>query len=96
MSAYVIANITVTDPAWIEDYIPKVQALVAAAGGRYLSNTSEPVHLEGPGSLPSAAAILEFPNKESARAWYDSDDYAPFRKARQDGSTGDFFLLDGL
>ena len=95
MSVYTFGTITVTDPAWIEDYIPKVQALVEAAGGRYIAR-GEPEHLEGPASQPSVGVIIEFPDKESARAWYDSADYAPFRKARQDGSTGDLFLVDGV
>jgi uncharacterized protein (DUF1330 family) len=69
MSAYIIG--TVTDPAWIERYIPNVQAQVEAAGGRYLSR-DEPVHLEGDAGQPSVAVIIEFTDKDAARAWYGS------------------------
>ena len=95
MPAYIIGTVTVTDPSWVESYIPNVQAQVEAAGGRYISR-GEPEHLEGEAGQPSVAVIIEFADKDAARAWYDSSEYAPYREARQAGSTGDLFLLDGL
>ena len=66
MSAYIIGTITVTDPSWVESYIPNVQAQVEAAGGRYLSR-GEPAHLEGAAGQPSVAVIIEFADKDTAR-----------------------------
>ncbi len=96
MAAYVIGYVTVTDPSWIEDYIPKVQAMVESHGGRYVARATEIDKLEGPGDPPSVAVILEFPSMDAVKTWYDSDEYRPQRQARQAGSTGTLLLMEGL
>ena len=96
MSAYIVCYVTVTDPSWLEEYGPKVEAQVEAHGGRYLARAGEIEHLEGDIAVPSAAVILEFPDAVAARAWYNSDEYAPMIQLRQSGSNGDLKLFDGL
>ena len=96
MSVFVIAHVTVSDPSWIEDYTPAVQAQVESHGGRYLARATEIEHIEGSGAVPSAAVIMEFPDAERAKAWYASPEYQPYLKARQAGATADFFLVDAL
>ncbi|MCH8183159.1 MAG: DUF1330 domain-containing protein [Proteobacteria bacterium] len=94
MPAYVIGNITVTDPSWVEKYVPAVAKIVEKYGGKYIVNTPEVDVLEG-GPAPSVTVVLEFPTVEQAKKWYDSDDYAPWIEARKSGSHGDLFLVDG-
>ena len=96
MVAYVVGYVTVTDPSWMEEYGPKVEAQIQAHGGKYLARATEIDHLEGDIAVPSAAVVLEFPDADSARAWYNSDEYAPLIKLRQSGSNGDLKLFDGL
>ncbi|MBT3171315.1 MAG: DUF1330 domain-containing protein [Rhodospirillaceae bacterium] len=96
MAAYVYGAVTVTDPSWLEEYGPAVDAMVQKNGGKYVARDLAPDHLEGGGSQPTVIVILEFPTKEQARAWYDSPEYQPFIKMRQGGATGDLFLVDGL
>ncbi len=96
MTAYVVGLVTVHDGSWVEDYIPKVEALVEAHGGRYLARSTEVDSLEGEAAVPTVAVILEFPDQATARKWHASAEYEPFLKARQAGATGDLFVLDGL
>jgi len=96
MSAYVVGYVNITDPSWLETYGPAVEAQVQSHGGKYIARATEIDQLEGGMSVPSAAVILEFPDAASARAWYDSDEYAPMIQLRQSGSTGDLMLFDGL
>jgi uncharacterized protein (DUF1330 family) len=96
MTAYVVGQVTVHDGSWVEDYIPKVQAMVEAHGGRYLARTGEIHSLEGETPVPTVTVILEFPDQETAKRWHASAEYAPYLKARQAGSTGDLLLFDGL
>jgi len=96
MVAYVIGVVTVTDPSWRAEYGPAVGAMVQRNGGKYIARDLEASHLEGSGSQPTVIVMLEFPTKEQARAWYESDEYQPFIKMRQAGATGDLFLVDGL
>ena len=47
MPAYLIGRVEVRDPAWVEEYGPKVQALVQKHGGRYLVRGGEMDVVEG-------------------------------------------------
>lgn len=96
MSAYVVGYVTVTDPSWVEEYGPKVEAQVQAHGGKYIARAAEIEKLEGSMDVPSVAVVLEFPTADAARAWYNSDEYAPMIKLRQTGSNGDLMLFEGL
>ena len=96
MPAYVIGMVTIHDPSWVEEYGPKVEAMVQSHGGKYVVRTTETEKLEGDGSVPTVTVLLEFPTIEQARAWYNSAEYQPWIKARQAGSTGNLFLVDGL
>jgi len=96
MTVYVVALVTVTDPSWIAEYGPAVDAQVQAAGGKYIVRELEIEQLEGSSAVPTVMVVLEFPDKAAARSWYDSSEYAPFMKARQAGSNGDLFMVNGL
>ena len=96
MAAYVVGKATVTNDSWVEEYIPKVQALVESYGGRYIARNTEIEKLEGPEDLPTVAVVIEFPSLEQAKEWYDSEAYEPFLKARQGGSISNLILLEGL
>lgn len=95
MSAYIIGTVTITDPSWVESYIPAVQAQVESHGGRYLARSTEIEKLEGD-ATPTVSVIVEFPSLDAARTWYNSSEYAPYLKARQAGSKGTLLLMDGL
>ena len=60
MPAYVIADVTVTDPATMEEYRKQVPATIAKYGGRYLVRGGAHQTLEGEWK-PSRLVILEFP-----------------------------------
>ena len=96
MPAYVIGAVQMRDPSWLDEYGPKVAALVEKHGGQYKVRGGDMESLEGSTPLPSAVVILEFPTMEQARAWYNDPDYAPMIKLRQSGSDADLVLIDGL
>lgn len=95
MKCYAIAEIVVTDRAWVKDYIQKVTPMVEAHGGRYLARTGKVEKLEGERPLPHTFLVLQFPSREAAHRFYQSPEYQPFREARLAGSTGDFVLVEG-
>ncbi|ULQ47501.1 DUF1330 domain-containing protein [Flagellatimonas centrodinii] len=95
MKTYVVAELTVTDPSWVGDYLRAVTPLVEAAGGRYLARTPRLERLEGDRPAPNTAVILEFPSRDAALAFYHSDAYQPWKAARLSGSNGDFLLVAG-
>ena len=95
MSAYVIADIEITDPAGYDEYRRRVPATVAQYGGRYLARGGAVETLEGDWR-PRRLVILEFPSLAQARRWYDSPEYREPRAIRQRCSEGHVILTEGL
>jgi uncharacterized protein (DUF1330 family) len=94
MSAYVIANVDVRDPARYAEYIKLTPATVAAFGGRFIARGGRSETLEGD-VLAKRLVILEFDTYENAKAWYASEGYRIAMAIRQSASTGSFMLVEG-
>ncbi len=94
MPVYVIAEIKVTDDGWIPDYAANVHEIVHRHGGKYLARSGNITTIEGEPSDATLIAILEFPDMEAVQAFGSDPDYAPYGKARQDGSESRFVVID--
>lgn len=94
MSVFLVADIKVTDDAWIPDYAANVHKIVESYGGKYLSRSGNIETLEGAEKDSSVVAIIEFSDRDSAVAFANSPEYAPFGKARQAGTEGSLFIID--
>jgi uncharacterized protein (DUF1330 family) len=95
MTAYLIADVDVTDAAAYEEYRSKAPASIALYGGRYLARGGEALVLEGDWE-PHRLVVLEFPDLPALRAWYDSTEYAAFKSIRHDNAKSRIIALDGL
>jgi uncharacterized protein (DUF1330 family) len=95
MSAYVIVDVDIHDPAGYEPYKKQAFATVAAYGGRYLARGGTTVVLEGTWT-PERLVILEFESLERARAWLDSPEYAPVKVLRHKTATTNMVVVDGM
>ena len=94
MSAYLIADIKVTNDGWVPEYAASVHDLVHKHGGKYLSRSGHVKTLEGQPLDTSLIAIIEFPSTAAAEAFAGDPDYAPFAAARKAGSDSRFQLID--
>jgi len=95
MSAYVIVDIEVTDPAGYEAYKRMAPPTLAVYGGEYLARGGATAVLEG-GWTPSRLVILKFPDAPHARQWLESPEYAPARALRQRTARTNMVLLEGV
>jgi uncharacterized protein (DUF1330 family)/ketosteroid isomerase-like protein len=95
MSAYVVADLTWTDPAARAEYGKHAREVLAKHGGRYLVAGGGPQSLEG-GWQSSVISVIEFPTAEDARRWYDSDEYRPLKALRTAGAETRAILTDGV
>jgi uncharacterized protein (DUF1330 family) len=95
MKYYAVVRVSTIDDAWISDYLPHVPALVSKHGGRYLARTGTMERVEGDGPLPSILAVIEWPSKEAAQAFYSDPEYQPYLEERLAGATNDFVLVAG-
>ncbi len=81
MKHYAVAQLDVTDPAWVRAYVAEVTPMVERHGGRYLARTTNLEQLEGEGAPPQLSLLIEWPSREAALAFYESDEYRPHREA---------------
>jgi uncharacterized protein (DUF1330 family) len=94
MSAYVIAEIDITDPAAYEEYRKQVPGVIAKFGGKYIVRGGKVESMEG-GWSPKRLAVVEFPSMDQALKFYRSADYAPLIKLRQKASKGRLVIVEG-
>ncbi|MGB8325210.1 MAG: DUF1330 domain-containing protein [Candidatus Acidiferrum sp.] len=95
MSAYMIVNVDVRDPAAYEEYKNKVPALIRKYGGEYLVRGGKCVVMEG-GWNPARLVLLKFPDLASAQAFFLDPEYQPLKAVRQQVSTADIVAVEGL
>jgi uncharacterized protein (DUF1330 family) len=95
MAAYILAEIEVTDPVGYEEYKRMAPPSIEIYGGKYIVRGGPSECLEG--KWPSRRlVILEFRDRDRARAWWDSKEYRPARDLRQRTARCSMMLVDGI
>jgi len=95
MKAYVIVNVNVKDTERYAEYAKAATPTVAAHGGRYIARGGRAEKLEGNIAV-NRIVVLEFPNYDQARGWYDSPEYQAAASIRQSCSSGELILVEGI
>lgn len=95
MKYYVVAEFDLTDGAWVAEYVQEVTKMIERRGGRYLARTPRVEKLEGDRPAPQILLLIEWPSREEAMAFYDSDEYRPYRESRIAGSRSEMALIAG-
>lgn len=94
MPAYLIARVNVKDPVQYEEYRKLAPIAINKFGGRYLTRGGAMETVEGPEET-LRVVIVEYPDMETARAFYDSPEYQKAKAAREGAADGQFVILDG-
>jgi uncharacterized protein (DUF1330 family) len=94
MSAYAVVRITITDEAAFEKYKQMVPPTIELFGGRYIARSDEFEVLEGSESR-QRIVLVEFPDLDTLRRWYESEEYAPSKRQRQASAETDMVILEG-
>ncbi len=95
MKYYLIGEIEVTDQSWVPDYVKDVTGMVERWGGRYLARTPKLEKIEGGRKPLQMVVIVEWPSKETALKFYESEEYRPYRQNRLAGAKNEFLLVAG-
>jgi uncharacterized protein (DUF1330 family) len=95
MSVYLIVNASITDPARLDEYSAAVVPTLAGRDVQVRVVTNEAETLEGTPAGPRVV-VLEFPDREAFRAWYDSPEYQAVLGLRLDSTDGFAVLVDGF
>ncbi len=94
MSALIIGQMEILNQDWMDEYFSKVPKLIESYSGTFLVKGGNPEKLEGTNTLPDAAFIIEFPDRDHANAFWNSDAFKPLIKLRQTGSKLNAILVD--
>jgi len=95
VSAYVIADVReVRDQETLVEYRRRNTDAVAHHGGRFVVRGGEAELLEG--SWDSLRiVVMEFPDVEAARGWWESEEYAPLKAMRREAPDTNIILVAG-
>lgn len=96
MTAFVIGQMQIHSRDWMEEYFAKIPLVVSDNQGKFLVRGGDPEHLEGDNTIPDAAFIIEFPDREHARTFWNSDAFQALAVLRRTGSALNALLVDKL
>lgn len=94
MNMYLVADIQITDDAWVPEYAAHVHQIIERHGGKYLSRSGNVRVLEGEAPDSTLIALIQFPGDEALEGFLNDPEYAPYMKARQAGSNSCFRVID--
>jgi uncharacterized protein (DUF1330 family) len=92
--AYLIVDARSTDPERMVEYRRLSSIAVEKFGARFIVRGGAYEVLEG-GWQPQRVVVVEFPDMERAKRFYDSPEYVAARKAREGVSSFDMILVEG-
>lgn len=95
MAAYIIVDIFIHDPETYERYKTLAPPSIEKYGGHYIVRGGRTETLEGDWR-PNRFVILEFPDLDTARAWWASAEYAEAKALRHQAATSEMIVVEGL
>ena len=95
MTAYAVAHMRqVTMGPQIVEYLHKIDATLEPFGGRFVVHGGDVEVIEN--AWPGNLIIIEFPDRQHVRDWYDSAAYQAILALRTDNSQSDVVFADGV
>ena len=94
-AAYIIADVTVTDPEAMARYREWSTRAMAEHGAEVLVRGGDFEVLEGPWQ-PSRLVVLKFADREAARRFYHSQTYTHARRLREGAGVMRMVVVDGV
>ncbi|RQO58476.1 DUF1330 domain-containing protein [Paucibacter sp. KBW04] len=94
-SAYILANVQVTNPVQYEEYRKFSSQAIAAHGAEICVRGGKVEVLEGDWT-PERVVLLKFPSAAAAKAFYESPEYSQARAARAGAALMRMVLIEGV
>ncbi len=95
MSAYVIFDVEIRDPARYQEFMAGVKPALEAAGARYLARGGAHKVYEGDWQ-PRRIVLLEFPSLEAWETFYSGPVYQGLKSIRDECSSARLVSVIGL
>ena len=95
MSAFVVVDTQIENPDEYEKYKLLAKPIAEQYGGSYRARGGELDVRETDLWTPTRIVIIEFPDMVAARAFVDSEEYAPVKPIRRNNARCTLFVVDG-
>ena len=95
MTAYIIADVTVTNEAQMVQYRAWSTRAMQEFGAEVLVRGGKISTLEGAWT-PQRVVVLKFKDRATVQAYYDSETYTQARRVREGAGSIDMILVDGV
>lgn len=93
MPAFVIVEIDITDSEKYNSYKKLTPATILPFEGKFVLRGNPVKVLEGEWKH-ERLVMLEFPTKQKAEAWYNSDGYQHAKSVREGAAKANFILIE--
>ena len=95
MSAYLIADVEITDANLYAQFLERMTPTVESHGGKFVVRGGE-IEVMGGEWTPKRLAIMEFGSLQEIHTWLDSPEYTALDDIRARSSNINLVLVDGL
>ena len=95
MPAYVIADVTVTNPKEMDEYRKHVPGTLAKYGGRFVVRGGALQVVEGEWK-PNRLVVIEFPSMQQAKQWYECEEYREPKAMRLRAGRTNLVFVEGV
>jgi uncharacterized protein (DUF1330 family) len=96
MSAYLIVDTQLDDPATYEEYKAKARPLIERWGGEYLARGGDLIQRETDLWSPTRMVLIRFPDVKTAQACLDSPEYQAIVGISHRSARRTVVILEGL
>ena len=94
MSAYAILQINITNQENYKEYLNQVTTIVKKHQGEYIVRGGKSEVVLGEWNY-QRTVVVRFPSYDVALKWYNSEEYKPVRKIREENSEGNMIIIEG-
>ena len=96
MSAYVVAQIQINDPAEYQNYLAGFMPVFQRYGGELLATPkNQTIVIEGNWDYPKTV-MMKFPSVEAAKAWCEDPDYKALSEYRKRSADSNLVIVEGI
>ena len=95
MAGYIIAQVNIKNNEPYKEYLKKVTQSAEKYNGKYIVRGGKYKVMLGNWNY-ERVVVIKFPTYEIAMNWYNSEEYAPIKKIREENSEGNLIIIEGI
>ncbi|MGY6743079.1 MAG: DUF1330 domain-containing protein [Cecembia sp.] len=95
MAALVLVEVSIHDPELYEEYKKHTLATITKFGGRFVVRGAKTESLEGDWN-PERLVVLEFPNVQTAKDWWNSPEYSVAKQIRYQAAQSKMLVVESV